>query len=130
MDFTTKCEVCGNSYDNYMRTFKVGDKVVCRSCWEKARLQAEKDEKLWFYPHIPPFVDGGNITLEIFDDSKSLLLRLEEIPKHGDKLIGSDDDMIMTISKNKKDWWVHGYTNGLELLNLEKFEDLKGIKVE
>lgn len=130
MDFTTECEVCGSSYDNYMRTFKVGDKIVCRSCWEKARLQAEKDGKLWFYPHIPSFVDGGNITLEIFDDSKSLLSKLEEIPKHGDKLIGSDDDTVMTISKNKKDWWVHGYTNGLELLNLEKFEDLKGIKVE
>ena len=113
-----------------MRTFKVCDKVVCRSCWQKARLQAEKDDKLWFYPHIPSFVDGGNITLEIFDDSKSLLSRLEKLLQHGDRLIGSDDDMIMTISKDKKNWWVHGYTNGLELLNLEKFEDLRGIKNE
>lgn len=124
MDFTIKCELCGDSYDNYMRTFKVGNKVVCQSCWEKARVQAEKDGKFWFFPHIPSFVDGGDMILEIFDDSKSLLSRLKKIPKCGDKLIGSDDNTIMTISKNKKDWWVHGYTNGLKLLNLEKFEDL------
>ena len=130
MDFTTSCEVCGTSYDNYMRTFKVGDNVVCRGCWEKARIQAEKDGKFWFYPHIPAFVEGADLTLEIFDSPESLLTRLEKIPKHGDKLIGSDDDKIMTISKDKKEWWVHGYTNGLDLLNLEKFEDLKGVKDE
>lgn len=130
MDFTTNCEVCGTSYDNYMRTFKVGDKVVCRDCWEKARLQAEKDGKLWFYPHIPAFVEGADLTLEIFDSPESLLSRLEKISQHDDKLIGSDDDTIMTISKDKKEWWVHGYTNGLDLLNLEKFEDLKDVKNE
>lgn len=130
MDFTTSCEVCGTSYDNYMRTFKVGDNVVCRGCWEKARIQAEKDGKFWFYPHIPAFVEGADLTLEIFDNLESLLTRLEKIPQHDDKLIGSDDDMIMTISKDKKEWWVHGYTNGLDLLNLEKFEDLKGVKNE
>lgn len=124
MDFTTKCEVCGNSYDNYMKTFKVGGKVVCPSCWKKARVQAEKEGKFWFFPHIPAFEDGADMTLEIFDDLKSLSSRLKKIPKHRDKLIGSDDNMIMTISKNKKDWWIHGYTNGLKLLNLEKFEDL------
>ena len=79
---------------------------------------------------LPSFVDGGNYTLEIFDDSKSLLSRLEKIPEHGDRLIGRDIDKVMTISKNNKNWWVHGYTNGLESLNLEKFEDLKGIKNE
>lgn len=127
MDFTTSCELCGTSYDNYMRTFKVGDNVVCRGCWEKARIQVEEDGKFWFYPHIPAFADGADLTLEIFDNPESLLTRLEKIPQHDDKLIGSDDDMIMTISKDKKDWWVHGYTNGLNLLNLEKFEDLKGV---
>ena len=129
MDFTTVCEVCGNSYDNYSRTFKVGDKVVCLNCWEKARVQAEKAGKFWFFS-LPSFVDGGNYTLEIFDDSKSLLSRLEKIPERGDRLIGRDIDKVMTISKNNKNWWVHGYTNGLESLNLEKFEDLKGIKNE
>ena len=67
---------------------------------------------------------------EIFDNLESLLTRLEKIPQHDDRLIGSDDDTIMTISKDKKEWWVHGYTNGLDLLNLEKFEDLKGVKNE
>ena len=72
------------------------------NCWEKARVQAEKDGKFWFFS-LPPFVDGGNYTLEIFDDSKSLLSRLEKIPERGDRLIGRDIDKVMTISKNNKD---------------------------
>lgn len=126
MNFITTCKVCGTSYDNYMRTFKVGDTVVCRDCWEKARLQAEEDGKFWFYPNIPAFVEGIDLTLEIFDNFESLSARLEKIPQGDEKLIGGNDNTIMTISKDKKDWWVHGYTNGLSLLNLEKFEDLVG----
>lgn len=66
MNFTATCKICGTSYDNYMRTFKVSGNVVCRDCWEKVRLQAEEDGKFWFYPNIPAFVEGVDLTLEIF----------------------------------------------------------------
>lgn len=64
-----------------MRTFKVGGNVVCRDCWEKARQQAEEDGKFWFYPNIPAFVEGVDLTLEIFDNFESFLARLEKYHK-------------------------------------------------
>lgn len=105
-NFTTKCEVCGDEYDNYMRTFYIEEKgkrtCVCLKC--RKRLSAGKYA---FTNHIPAFCDGGDLVTRIFENEQQLkdfvLSRADK-----DQIVTISDFDIVEVDKTKEFWWVRG----------------------
>lgn len=121
MGFTVACELCGEHYKNYHTTLITAGKVVCPNCFVKA-----KDEAIyWYVPHIPGFCDGCKTTLTTFDTKEQLLEFLKNIPKENETLAISDDNTIMTVTKDGKFWWVHGYVKDTSILDLPDWKNLK-----
>lgn len=123
-----KCELCGIEYDNYMRTFKVNGKIVCNECFTSEGKKINNSGKFYFYPHIPSCCEGCDVNMEVFDNIPDLLNRLKEYEEYGTLAVDNCDEeadvsnYVMTVSKDGKHWWVHGFTNAK--LNLPNYESL------
>jgi hypothetical protein len=109
MEYTTKCENCGNLYDNYMRTFFIEEKgerkCVCLDC-RKSLCKG----KIWYTNHIPTFCDGGNLVTKIFEsvaDLADFILKKTD----ADDIATFGDYTIVDVSKSRKYWWVRGYVS-------------------
>lgn len=114
-EFKTTCKLCGKEYDNYMRTFYVeenGIKIrVCTEC----RGSFCRD-KYVYTNHIPSFCDGGDLISRCFNNEENLLEYILSNTKEEYICCMGDDGIIVDVSKNKKFWWVRGYSslnNGL-----------------
>ena len=109
-EFETKCKLCGKKYNNYMRTFYVkeyGKKIkVCMEC----RKEFCKD-KYVYTNHIPPFCDGGDLVSHCFKTEKELLEYIQSNTKDGYICCMGEDGAIVDVKKDKKFWWVRGYSN-------------------
>lgn len=114
-DFLETCDICGEKYDAYMRTFWVqcssdnkDQKCCCPKCWsEQAELKPHR-----YTNHIPTFCDGGDLITRLFDTKEELISWLRENLniKDNEELCCSNDGNIITVNKDKKFWWVHGYS--------------------
>ena len=120
MDFSVNCEICGKSYDNYHLTWKFSGKTLCMDCFTDELTKAE----YWFYPHVPPMCDGCDVTLRTFDNLEDIFNFLKTIPRKDEVLAYGDSNEVMTVSKNGKNWWVHGYTNCITQLDLPFWKDI------
>ena len=123
-----KCELCGVEYDNYMRTFKVNGKIVCNNCFNSEIKKINNSGKFYFYPHIPSSCEGCDVNMDVFDNIPDLLNRLKEYEEYGTLAVDNCDEetdvsnYVMTVSDDRKHWWVHGFTNAK--LNLPDYESL------
>ena len=104
--FTTDCEICGEEYDNYMRTLYVEEKGKrTRVCW-KCRNKLSQG-KYTFTNHIPPICDGGDLVTRIFENEQQLkdfvLSRADK-----DQIVTIHGVDIVEVDKTKEFWWVRG----------------------
>lgn len=109
MEYTTKCENCGNLYDNYMRTFFIEEKgerkCVCLDCRNNLRKG-----KIWYTNHIPTFCDGGDLITRIFDSIEDLTDFVLS-KTDNDDIATFSDYTIVYVRKNRNYWWVRGYVS-------------------
>ena len=121
MEFTTKCENCGNLYDNYMRTFFIEDKGekkrVCLDCRKNLRKG-----KIWYTNYIPTFCDGGDLITRIFDSIEDLTDFVLS-KTDNDDIVTFSDYTIVDVSKSKKYWWVRGFVS--HKINLPTFNETR-----
>lgn len=110
-EFETKCKLCGKKYNNYMRTFYVeeyGKKI--KVCMECRKIFCR--DKYVYTNHIPPFCDGGDLVSHCFKTEKELL---EYILSNTDDnyicCMDEKDGAIVDVKKDKKYWWVRGFSN-------------------
>lgn len=119
MEYTTKCENCGNIYDNYMRTFFIEEKgkrkCVCLDCIKNLRKG-----KIWYVNYIPTFCDGGDLVTRIFESVAELTNYVLE-KTDADYIATFEDYTIVDVSKSRKYWWVRGYVS--HSLDLPKFNE-------
>lgn len=114
-EYEALCEICGNKYDNYMRTFYIqyskndnDKKCVCTECWRKEAIV-----KPYRYTNeIPISCDGGNLITRLFDTKEDLLQYILDNTEDGDiACMDDDDNTIVDVNANRKFWWVRGYAN-------------------
>lgn len=109
MEYTTKCENCGNLYDNYMRTFFIEEKgerkCVCLDCRNNLRKG-----RIWYTNHIPAFCDGGNLITRIFDSIEDLTDFVLS-KTDNDDIATFSDYTIVDVRKSRRYWWVRGYVS-------------------
>ena len=108
-DYKTTCNICGKEYDNYMGTFYVKENgIQIRVCLECRKIFCH--DKHVFTNHIPVFCDGGDLVSHCFDTEEELLEYILSSTRDGYIACMSNDGSIVNVSKNKKFWWVRGYS--------------------
>lgn len=114
-EFTSKCDICGNNYDSYMRTFYIqysmdrrDRKCVCLECLGKESVK--KPYK--FVNHIPTFCDGGDLIVRLFDTKEELIEWIKnKYYKEYEEICCDGNGLIITVNKSTKCWWVVGNSN-------------------
>ena len=125
-EYEALCEICGNKYDNYMRTFYIqyskndnDKKCVCAECWRKEAIV-----KPYRYTNeIPMSCDGGDFITRLFNTKEDLLQYVLDDTDDGDiACMDDDDNTIVDVNVNRKFWWVRGYAN-LDKNDLPNWKD-------
>lgn len=125
-EYEALCEICGNKYDNYMRTFYIqyskndnDKKCVCAKCRRKEAIV-----KPYRYTNdIPMFCDGGDLITHLFNTKEDLLQYILDNTDDGDIACMDDDGKtIVDVNANRKFWWVRGYAN-LDKNDLPNWKD-------
>ena len=107
------CEICGNKYNNYMRTMYIqyskndnDRKCTCLECWRKEAIV-----KPYRYTNeIPMSCDGGDFITRVFNTKEDLLQYVLDNTDDGDiACMDDDDNTIIDVNANRKFWWVRGY---------------------
>lgn len=114
-EYEALCEICGNKYNNYMRTLYIqyskndnDRKCTCLECWRKEALV-----KPYRYTNeIPMSCDGGDLITHLFNAKEDLLQYILDNTDDGDvACMDNDDDTIVDVNVNRKFWRVRGYAN-------------------
>ena len=107
------CEICGNKYNNYMRTMYIqyskndnDRKCTCLECWRKEAIV-----KPYRYTNeIPMSCDGGDFITRVFNTKEDLLQYVLDNTDDGDiACMDDDDNTIIDVNANRKFCWVRGY---------------------
>ena len=114
-EYEALCEICGNKYNNYMRTLYIqyskndnDRKCTCLECWRK-----EVIVKPYRYTNeIPMSCDGGDLITHLFNTKEDLLQYILDNTDDGDiACMDDDDNTIVDVNAHRKFWWVRGYAN-------------------
>ena len=109
MDYTTTCELCGKEYENYHLTFYIlenGEKTrVCKKC----RKSFIDNRKYVFVNYVPGYCDGCDSIARSFNTEEELLEYINANTEDG-TIACMGDNNIIDVYKNKKFWWVRGYS--------------------
>lgn len=125
-EYEALCEICGNKYDNYMRTMYIqyskndnDRKCTCLECWRKEAIV-----KPYRYTNeIPMSCDGGDLITHLFNTKEDLLQYILDNTDDGDIACMDDDyNTIVDVNTNRKFWWVRGYAN-LDKNDLPNWKD-------
>ena len=112
-EYEALCEICGNKYNNYMRTLYIqyskndnDRKCTCLECWRKEAIV-----KPYRYTNeIPMSCDGGDFITRVFNTKEDLLQYVLDNTDDGDiACMDDDDNTIIDVNANRKFWWVRGY---------------------
>lgn len=116
MDFKTTCEVCGKEYDNYMRTFYVESQGLKTRVCTQCRSKLCQGQHV-FTNYIPLFCAGEDLVSHCFSTELQLLRFINSNTKFINSNTKEDyiacmsnDGTIVDVSKNKKFWWVRGFS--------------------
>ena len=114
-EYEALCEICGNKYNNYMRTMYIqyskndnDRKCTCLECWRKEAIV-----KPYRYTNeIPMSCDGGDLITRLFNTKEDLLQYVLDNTNDGDiACMDDDDNTIVDVNANRKFWWARGYAN-------------------